>query len=58
MSRAGSRCSMAMLVALLLLGGAACFQVGSTTSVSVGVDLPAPWGGVTISEPVPVGFGW
>ena len=48
---------MVMLTALLL-GAAACFQVGSTTSVSVGVDLPAPWDGVTITDPLPVGYGW
>jgi len=58
MNRAGSRCTMVMLTALLLLGAAACFQVGSTTSVSVGVDLPAPWDGITITDPVPVGYGW
>lgn len=58
MNRTGSRCTVALLTALLLLGAAACFQVGNTTSVSVGVELPAPWGAVTIGEPVPVGYGW
>jgi len=57
MNRTGSRCRLAIL-ALLLLGAAACFQVGNSTSVSVGVELPAPWGAVTIEEPVPVGYGW
>jgi len=57
MNRTGSRCRLAIL-AVLLLGAAACFQVGNTTSVSVGVELPSPWGAVTIEEPVPVGYGW
>jgi hypothetical protein len=47
-----------MLTALLLLGAAACFQIGNTTSVAVGVELPAPWGGVTIERAVPIGYGW
>jgi hypothetical protein len=49
---------LVVLIALMLLGAAACFQVGSTTSVSVGVELPSPWGAVTIAQPVPVGYGW
>ncbi len=55
MNRTGSRCTLVMLAALLLLGAAACFQVGRSTSVSVGVELPAPWGAVTIGTAVPVG---
>jgi hypothetical protein len=58
MNRTGSRCTPVVLVALLLLGAAACFQVGNTTSVTVDAELPAPWGAVTIGEPVPVGYGW
>jgi len=58
MNRTGSRCTLVMLTALLLLSAAACFQVGSTTSVSVGVELPAPWGAVTIAEAVRLGYGW
>ena len=58
MNRAGSRCTMAMLTALLLLGAAACFHVGNTTSVAVGVELPAPWDEATIEGKVPVGYGW
>ena len=57
MNRTGSRCRLTIL-AVLLLGAAACFQVGTTTSVSVGVELPAPGGAVPIEEPVPVGYGW
>ena len=51
----GSRCRLVMLAALLLLGAVACFHVGRSTSVSVGVELPAPWGAVTIETAVPVG---
>lgn len=58
MNRTGSRCTLLMLTALLLLGAAACFQVGRSTSVSVGVELPAPWDAVTIERAVPVGYGW
>jgi hypothetical protein len=54
MNRTGSRCTLVILTALLL-GAAACFQVGRSTSVSVGVELPAPWGAVTIGTAVPVG---
>jgi len=46
------------ILTVLLLGAAACFQVGNSTSVSVGVELPAPWGAVTIAEAVPLGYGW
>lgn len=49
---------LVVLIALMLLGAAACFQVGSTTSVSVGVELPSPWGAVTIGTAVPIGYGW
>ena len=47
------------LILLLLLGVAACMSTAKTTSVSVGVALPGPWGSGTVIEgPVVVGFPW
>ncbi len=57
MNRAGSRSSL-LLLAFLLLGGAACAGVGTTMSVSVGFGAPAPWGAATIETSVPMGYGW
>ena len=50
----GSACRL-MVLAALLLAASACFKVGNTTSVAVGVSLPGPWDGVTIDGPVVVG---
>jgi hypothetical protein len=57
MNRTGSR-SSPLLLALLLLGVAACAAVGTTMSVSVGFGAPAPWGAATIGTSVPMGYGW
>ena len=58
MNRTRRRRGFVMFAAVLLLGLAACYQVGRTTSVSVGAELPAPWGAVTIRQAVPMGYGW
>ena len=58
MNRSGSPSSLLVLAALLLLGAVACARVGSTMSVTVGFDAPAPWGTVTIGTAVPMGYGW
>jgi hypothetical protein len=54
--REGARRRRAWTLAALVAGAAllpACD--GGNVSVGVGVAVPAPWGGVTVSAAVPVG---
>jgi hypothetical protein len=57
MNRSGARTSLLVLIALIGLGAAACGGA-RYWSVTVGTALPAPWGAVTISTAVPMGYGW
>jgi hypothetical protein len=49
------RCRAWALAALIGAAGLLPACDGGTVSVGVGVAVPAPWGGVTVSTAVPVG---
>ena len=58
MNRSGSRGSLVVLIALLCLSAMACAGHATNWSVTVGMEVPAPWGAVTIGAAVPMGYGW
>jgi len=47
-----------LALALLVVAGLVAACNPNYMSASVGVVVPAPWGGVTVGTSVPIGYGW